>query len=221
VTSWVLHCRELAREVDGEQVFETLFKASRWAFWLDSSLVDGPARYSLLGDAGGPHGDVLQARVTDRGPGTVFDTLERRLAMRTVRVPDGLPAALACGYVGYFGYELKAYDGVPGSHAAPLPDATWISATRFVVIDHRAGRTWVCELAGAAEPPRWIDGALAPLRGLPYAGPPTTDLSAFLIAVRGDAASRGGVGVPGPWRRPRTLAGPAAGPLPRGCRNLS
>jgi hypothetical protein len=103
VTSWVLHCRELTGEVDAERAFEVLFGTSRWAFWLDSSLVDGPARYSLLGDSGGPHGDVLHARIADGGSATVFDDLERRLAARTVEVPDGLPPALACGYVGYFG----------------------------------------------------------------------------------------------------------------------
>jgi aminodeoxychorismate synthase component I len=176
VTSWVLHCRELAGVVDAERAFEVLFGSSRWAFWLDSSLVDGPARYSLLGDAGGPHGDILQVRVTDladvadltdRGSGTVFDALERRLADRAVRVPDDLPAALACGYVGYFGYELKAYDGLATPHDAPLPDATWLSATRYAVIDHRDGRTWVCELTADTEPPRWIDVAVTRLRGLP------------------------------------------------------
>ncbi|MEQ7005057.1 aminodeoxychorismate synthase component I [Actinopolymorpha sp. B17G11] len=177
MTSWVLHCRELAGEVDAEQAFEALFGASRWAFWLDSSLVAGPARYSLLGDAGGPHGDVLHARVTDRGADTVFDALERRLAARTVRVPDGLPPALACGYVGYLGYELKAYEGVASSHRAPLPDATWMSATRFVVVDHRDARTWVCELATTGEPPLWIDGALARLRDLSRAATPQGDWS--------------------------------------------
>lgn len=172
MTSWVLHCRELTGEVDAERAFEVLFGTSRWAFWLDSSLVDGPARYSLLGDSGGPHGDVLHARIADGGSATVFDELERRLAARTVQVPDGLPPALACGYVGYFGYELKAYDGVPAPHSAPLPDATWMAATRFVVIDHRDARTWVCELAGATEPARWIDGALARLRDLPHGTAP-------------------------------------------------
>jgi aminodeoxychorismate synthase component I len=192
VTSWVLHCRELAGEVDPERVFAALFGASRWAFWLDSSLVEGPARYSLLGDSGGPHGDVLRARVSGSGSDTVFDALDQRLAARAVRVPEGLPPALACGYVGYFGYELKAYDGVLSPFQAPLPDALWLSATRFVAVDHRDARTWVCELAPRGESPRWIGGALARVRDLPRGTTPLTGVDT-------------GVGVdPEPWLvRPR------------------
>ncbi len=52
-----------------------------------------------------------------------------------------------------------------------------MAATRFVVVDHRDARTWVCELARAGEAARWVDDAVARLRagssGLPpvWSGP--------------------------------------------------
>ena len=209
MTGWVLHCREIDGEVDTEHGFRTLFSASPWAFWLDSSLVAGPARYSFLGDGGGPYADIHTAGVTDAddaaephqtgepseagdpsetgepneagepnetgdpnqtGVESIFDALDRRLSGRAVELPDGLPPEAACGYVGYFGYELKAGDGARTSHTSPWPDAAWMAATRFVVVDHRAGRSWVCELGRAGDRARWLDDAYATLRDLP---PPT------------------------------------------------
>ncbi len=177
MTRWILHCRELPGAVDGGRVFARLFGASPWAFWLDSSLVEGPARYSFVGAADGPHGEVVRASVTDPtdgAGGTAFDRLAHHLAARTVRLPDGLPAELACGYVGYLGYELTAQDGARTSHRSPLPDALWMTAARYVVIDHRAGRTWVCALAraGELEPVRWLDQAVESLHPLAASPPP-------------------------------------------------
>jgi aminodeoxychorismate synthase component I len=166
VRGWILHCREVDAEVETELAFATLFGASSWAFWLDSSLVAGPARYSFLGDGAGPHADLITTRVSDADRESVFDKLDRRLADRVIDLPDGLPADAACGYVGYLGYELKANDGARTSHTSPWPDAVWLAATRFVVVDHRTGRSWVCELGRTGERARWVDEAYAVLRDL-------------------------------------------------------
>ncbi|WP_020577691.1 anthranilate synthase component I family protein [Actinopolymorpha alba] len=168
MTSWTLHARELDHPVDTERAFANLFGASRWAFWLDSSLVAAPARYSLLGDTSGPYGEVLTARVREDHAETIFDQLERRLAERQVDLPPGLPPELACGYVGYLGYELKAYDGAATRHHADLPDAVWLAATRYVVVDHVGGRTWVLELTARGERPTWIEAATDRLRDLTH-----------------------------------------------------
>lgn len=91
MTSWSLRCRELAFPVDTERAFAALFGVGRWAFWLDSSLLGGSARYSVLGESAGPHEEVLTERVGEGGE-TIFDRLERRLAdRRRVDVPDELP----------------------------------------------------------------------------------------------------------------------------------
>ncbi|GAA4992038.1 aminodeoxychorismate synthase component I [Actinopolymorpha pittospori] len=166
MTSWSLRCRELAFPVDTERAFAALFGVGRWAFWLDSSLLGGSARYSVLGESAGPHEEVLTERVGEGGE-TIFDRLERRLAdRRRVDVPDELPRELACGYVGYFGYELKAHDGAAGPHVSPLPDACWLAATRYVGVDHEERRTWVVELVADGEPAAWLEEAAAILTDL-------------------------------------------------------
>ncbi|GAA2756837.1 hypothetical protein GCM10009872_21970 [Actinopolymorpha rutila] len=168
----MLRCRELAAMVDAEQAFRALFGASRRAYWLDSSMVGGPARYSVLGECAGPYADVLTERVRSQSDSvdsvdSVYDRLEGRLAARRVDVPPGLPAELACGYVGYFGYELRAHDGAPSPHRSELPDAYWLAATRYLALDQVAGRAWVVELGTADTPTSWLDAAAATLADLP------------------------------------------------------
>ncbi|HEY6739547.1 MAG TPA: hypothetical protein VI076_11930, partial [Actinopolymorphaceae bacterium] len=85
-----LVARRLDVAVDTERTFLASFAASPYAFWLDSSRVDGPARYSFLGEAD----ELLTGG---------FAALERRLAAERLAhsdLPPDLPGALACGYVG-------------------------------------------------------------------------------------------------------------------------
>jgi para-aminobenzoate synthetase len=86
-----------------------------------------------------------------------------------------LPFDFQCGYVGFFGYELKADCGSPGRHRAPTPDACWLFADRMVVVDHEEGQTYLVALDdGSAVDTRsataWListEAALAGLTGLP------------------------------------------------------
>ncbi|MFD0891923.1 aminodeoxychorismate synthase, partial [Streptosporangium algeriense] len=149
-------------EADAERTFRRWFAASPSAFWLDSSRVEpGLSRFSFVGDGGGRHGETLRYRVGDGKvtstgadgtttslPGSVYDVLARRLAERALDDDPGLPFDLDGGYVGYLGYEMKAESSGSAAHRSDLPDAVWISATRFVAIDHLAGRTHVVALAG-------------------------------------------------------------------------
>src|SRR5690606_22442906 len=152
--------------VPTEILFDELFAQQPVAFWLDSSKVEhGLSRYSFLGDSGGPLGEVLQAQVgsgvvqvgganlESRGTltGSIFDVLDQRL--RDARMPwdPGMPFDLTCGYVGYFGYEMKAECDSPNRHASDQPDALWMLATRMVAVDHETGRTWVLALADGSE----------------------------------------------------------------------
>ncbi|MFD5545057.1 gamma-glutamyl-gamma-aminobutyrate hydrolase family protein, partial [Streptomyces sp. NPDC127079] len=129
---------------DSEAVFRTFFDDAPYCFWLDSSRVEkGLSRFSFLGDTSGPLSEVLTYR-TGSGAveirdangvrlvgGSVFDVLEQRLRAR--RVPDtDLPFDLTGGYVGYFGYELKAECGSTARHTAETPVAVWLFADRVV-----------------------------------------------------------------------------------------
>lgn len=179
----VLH-REIDHAVDAAHTFQTLFGDHRYAFWLDSSRVEtGLSRFSFLGAPDGPDGEVLSY---DLGTGTVtvapssgpeqnhtmsiFDVLRDRLAERATSTPS-LPFDLACGYVGYFGYELKGELGSTNAHAATTPDALWMAATRMAAIDHADGRTHLLALcraddpAGTADAESWLASTYSLLAG--------------------------------------------------------
>ncbi|MFS4096328.1 aminodeoxychorismate synthase component I [Streptomyces sp. AF1A] len=149
---------DLPEAVDSEAVFLELFADSPDSFWLDSSRVEaGLSRFSFLGDAGGPLSEVLTYRVGAAAvkardaagvrvlSGSVFDVLQARLRERAVD-PGSLPFDLTGGYVGYFGYELKAECGASARHSADTPDAAWMLADRLVAIDHLENRTYVLAL---------------------------------------------------------------------------
>lgn len=177
-------CAELDFAVPAEPVFTELFAAERYAFWLDSSRVQrGLSRFSFLGDAGGECGEVLSARAgtgtvqvrepngtTHRLLGSMFDVLEARLRAGAAPPAPSLPFDLACGYVGYFGYEMKAECGCPNVHvAAGHPDAQWMRASRMIAIDHETGRSWVLALGGGDQhtvdvAEKWVHDTAARLR---------------------------------------------------------
>ncbi|MFC4564888.1 chorismate-binding protein [Nocardiopsis mangrovi] len=170
--------------VDTEGAFVRLYGDRTHAFWLDSSRTGPTARFSFLGDAQGSRGEVLtyragegsvavsaQGRTGWREAGTVFDALRRRTAPRPGPAPAGLPFDFAGGYVGYFGYELKADLGAAGRHRSPLADAVWLRCDRFVAVDHAAGRTYAVAADGGADGDAWIAATVRALAALP-APPP-------------------------------------------------
>ncbi|WP_243791893.1 aminodeoxychorismate synthase component I [Saccharopolyspora gloriosae] len=185
---YTAHVVTLPSEINADAAFAELFAASADAFWLDSSRVQpGLARFSYLGDAAGPLAEVLRHHV---GPGqeSIFDRLRRELARRHVRAPR-LPFDFVGGYIGYFGYELKAECGSPNRHVADTPDAIWVFADRFLVVDHEARTTHLVALSGPgvgeSEARRWLtdtERALARIRPLtaPDTGGGVTDLAPLL-----------------------------------------
>jgi para-aminobenzoate synthetase len=180
---WRLLCREIPYELAAEWMFRLLFSRLPYAFWLDSSRVEtGLSRFSFLGAPGGPDGEVLSYQVGGRvlinnnpemsvhgEPESIFDVLDRRLRDREVAGPV-LPFDFNGGYVGYFGYEMKSDLGSPGRHRAQTPDALWMSATRFVAIDHEERRTYLLALAreddgrSLVSAAAWLDAARSVLQ---------------------------------------------------------
>lgn len=180
-----LHVREIGHAVDTEAAFQTLYGASNTAFWLDSARAEpGLSRFSFLGDTSGPLAETVRYRLDDGlvtidpppanppAKEPVLDYLQRELRRREIDAP-ALPFDFTGGYIGYFGYELKADCGSPNRHRARTPDAVWLFADRFLAVDHFQNRTYLLALSerhgtGAAAE-RWLDrtatllGALAPL----------------------------------------------------------
>ncbi|MGW5455444.1 aminodeoxychorismate synthase component I [Nocardia sp. NPDC003979] len=179
---FVLRHKVIERAIDTEAIFLRCYRDSATAFWLDSEHVEpGLDRFSFLGDAAGPHAEIVGYRVGDGAvtvtdgagtrtvAGTVLDYLDRELRARHCERPL-LPFDFAGGYVGYLGYEVKADCGARAAHRSPTPDAQWIFADRLVVVDHVAGRTHLLALtdpgsdaAGAA----WLGATESALADLP------------------------------------------------------
>ncbi|MFI0412338.1 aminodeoxychorismate synthase component I [Actinomadura sp. 3N508] len=201
-TRFRLLTRTLPVPVDLETVFERLYAGSPTAFWLDSAQAEpGLARFSFAGDGSGPLAEVVRYDVTTgmaeiQRPGRpvgrtrtgIFDVLADRLARRRIDAPE-LPFDFACGYVGYFGYELKADCGSPNRHRSPAPDACWLFADRLIAVDHQERVTHLlclCEdtPAGRQDATTWLDATAETLRGVPEpaaSGPPppvVTDIAA-------------------------------------------
>jgi para-aminobenzoate synthetase len=182
----------LERAVDAEAAFLALFGASARSFWLDSSHVEpNLARFSFLGSAEAPGNEMLTYRVEDehvvvepaggiprREDGTIFDALNRRTG-RVVAGAEELPFDFAGGYVGYFGYELKADLGANRTHRSETPDAVWLQADRFIAVDHAENRTYavaVCEQQDVDATEKWIHTVVPTLADLPTAQPDASPL---------------------------------------------
>ncbi|WP_405880200.1 aminodeoxychorismate synthase component I [Streptomyces sp. NBC_01384] len=176
-----LHTRRIATAIDAEAAFTRMYAAAPRSFWLDSSRVEeGQSRFSFFGDGSGPLSEFVRYDVTSgrceieragRPPrkvrASVFDYLKRQLANRRVDA-TGLPFDFTGGYVGYFGYELKAECGSPNRHRAETPDACWLFADRLIAVDHQEGFTYAVCLAedtpaATREAVDWLEGALAQL----------------------------------------------------------
>ena len=178
------------RLYDTEQAFVGLYGEEREAFWLDSSRAgDKRSRFSFMGAARGPLGasvtydvEARDLRVTRNGATevrheSIFDFLRAELARMTLP-PDGLPFDFNGGFVGYFGYELKADCDGDAAHSSPLPDAAFLLADRLIAFDHAERRTYlVCAITAAhqAEARAWIKRTRRQLDALPALSPPTVE----------------------------------------------
>jgi para-aminobenzoate synthetase len=185
VPSPQLVVERLDRWVDPERVFAVLYGESENAFWLDSSRVDERARFSFMGDDGGPLGakvtyDVCDGEVkVERGEKVEIhrESIFEYLATETerLRLPESeLPFDFDCGFAGWLGYELKADCGGDAVHESPLPDAAFVFADRLIVFDHTAEDTYLLSLAepgGEEEAEAWIEATERRLATLPPVDP--------------------------------------------------
>jgi para-aminobenzoate synthetase len=184
-----LRVRRFDALLDPERVFVHLFGDDEHAWWLDSSRPDGEnARFSFMGGSGGPHAsrvyyDVAATEVTVvRGDETeihretIFDYLQRELDSYACRPAAGLPFEFDCGFVGYFGYELKADCGGSLVHRSSMPDAAFQFADRMIAFDHLERVTYLLCLVDAEsteDGARWLDTVAARLDTLSPLGEPS------------------------------------------------
>jgi para-aminobenzoate synthetase len=179
---------------------ETIFAALTPPIWLDSNSEHNDPCYSFLAAAPGPLGETLTYRsgtgeveVSDAAgtrteEGTIFEVLDQRLRKFRVDTHD-LPFDFTCGYVGYFGYELKADCGADRVHTAATPDAVWILADRLIALDHQAGDTYLLALHDAtpqlrASAETWLRDTEHRLAALPPATPAPAPHTAAMVPSR-------------------------------------
>jgi para-aminobenzoate synthetase len=188
-----LKVKRLTSIQDTERAFFHLYGDSPDAFWLDSSKVDERSRFSFMGATGGPLSAVITYDVgehavkVERGGETevhresIFDYLSHE--MRRLRyLSDDLPFDFNCGFVGYFGYELKADCEGDAAHQSELPDAAFIFADRLIVFDHLEQCTYVLcvvDADGAEDGERWISETSLRLASLPEVTAPDWEQQAL------------------------------------------
>ncbi len=188
----VLKVKRLDTLYDTERAFVNLYGDSETAFWLDSSKVDERARFSFMGAAEGPLSATILYDVgsgelrIERGGETevsresIFDYLSRE--MRHMRyLSHDLPFDFNCGFVGYFGYELKADCEGDDAHRSTMPDAAFVFADRLIAFDHLERCTYVLCVAepdGVEQGDRWIAETSLRLASLPPLKAPEWDGSA-------------------------------------------
>jgi para-aminobenzoate synthetase len=180
-----LQVERIDRVYDPERVFVNLYGEHRYAFWLDSSKVDERSRFSFMGASGGPLSSVISYDVATkrvnvaRGVSnevhdeSIFDYLSGEMK-RLRYLSDDLPFDFNCGFVGYFGYELK--DDCEGDlpHQASTPDAAFIFADRVIAFDHYEKCVYllcVTEPTSEDEGRRWIAETAARLESMPELEP--------------------------------------------------
>jgi para-aminobenzoate synthetase len=174
---YTAHTREIRARVDSAVVYSALFGRSQHTAWLDSVRTDlGLARFSYLVEASAQLGEVLTYRLTERKvfieevdgairciPGSVFEVLDKEIGRRVINAPQ-LPFDLVGGFVGYFGYELKAECGASARHTSDLPDAVWIFADHLAVVDHPNDTIYLVALSDTSPESEtaalsWLDSA--------------------------------------------------------------
>ena len=168
-----LFVRRIHLTVDVADLFTRLFAGEETAFWLDSSLTsDGLARFSMCGGASSSQSETVryyahEGELEVRHGGTasvsredVFSYLKREIDQRAVEPSIDLPFNFNCGYVGYFGYELKAATGCKTKHRSDHPDCALLAVDRAVVVDHQENDVYLLYVGQATDEraaARWFD----------------------------------------------------------------
>jgi len=192
----VPHWRKLDGSFDPERVFCGLYSDQPRAFWLDSSLAGpGSGRFSYMGCDDGPHAFHLTYRsataelILERGgertrpARDIWSFLGRTLAHHGCEGHE-LPFDFAGGFVGYFGYELKAECGGAAAHRSPHADAAFLFVDRFLAFDQAEGALFLVALSegGEAGATDWFERTETALAHLPPLAPPLDQVVAWHLA---------------------------------------
>ncbi len=207
VFAWDLHDRLAGLRPPGEQRDTSV--------WLDSCDNRG---FSILADASGPlaytlHHTVGTGSVLSTGEqlsGSLWDNMSQLLQRVHLssdapwgpgsvgiasELAEPLPFEFRPGFLGYFGYELRAEGGDSNVPRAETPDAWLTFADRAVVIDHSTRRVYALALVDETvrqEQQEWIDAVAGVVADLAAGRPvePVNPAPQFVNAVSADAQDK-------------------------------
>jgi para-aminobenzoate synthetase len=191
--------RKLELAPDLEEAYRRLFEKEPLSFWLDSSRAEpGLARFSFMGGGSGPHASLvtynastreiteIQGSTVRRFQESIYTYLDRELRRHRCENAD-LPFDFNCGFVGYFGYELKVEAGATHRHKCDYPDAIFLLADRIIAFDHLEQTTYLLCLVTPLEDAAadaWFDKMESKLREDTAGEPPRSVLNKRPIAFR-------------------------------------
>src|SRR6185312_6545946 len=97
---------------------------------------DGPRSATISYDVAARELRIERAGGVESRSESIFDYLSAET--RGLRRTGGseLPFDFDCGFVGYFGYELKADCEGARTHPSSMPDAAFVFADRLIAFDH-------------------------------------------------------------------------------------
>jgi len=194
-----IRTRKLSFCPNTEQIFVHLFGESTNAFWLDSSRVEpGLSRFSFMGDSSGENSLLIRYQTQSQEltitkydqislkKEGIFEYLKGELEQRHCK-SDDLPFDFNCGFVGYFGYELKSECGVKLKHHSTLPDAMFLFADRMIAIDHQEQTLYLIFLTFSGETASaetWFTWMEQQLKNLPPLSPIITQKKETPVTFR-------------------------------------
>jgi para-aminobenzoate synthetase len=175
-----VHSRKIPFDcANTSRAFATLYGQENYSFWLDSSRAEaGLSRFSFMGGVGGPLSalatydhktsevSVIRSGYRQTFREDIFDYLTEELARRRC-ISEELPFDFNCGFVGYFGYELKAQTGATDKHPSPHPDASFLFADRMIAFDHQESEALILSYGSAEDAQNWLDNTAKSLANLP------------------------------------------------------
>ncbi|CAM3997389.1 aminodeoxychorismate synthase component I [Nocardiopsis rhodophaea] len=177
--SGAIHCSWVCieGEVDGQTLFDEFCGSSTESFWLDSSDT-ALGRFSVIGGFPGARSMTATYRVADGRTAVtdadgsvrhvdsdIFAFLKDQQSEISVEREELLPFEFRPGFIGYFGYELRAdTENMTLSRHSRLPDARFLLTDRYVIADHWENRVYLLFASGPglgrrADAQAWFDSA--------------------------------------------------------------
>ena len=190
IKKYRLRFEPLLEVANAESVFDSLYRESEYAFWLDSTRVDSKmSRFSYMGGFNRSEGAVLRYSVDDSAlhimdagqerviSGSFFDSISQFIS-RFELIDTNAPFDFRGGLIGYVGYEIKAQTGGDGPYSASTDDSLFLFIERFIVFDHLERTAYICALETADNRESidlWFEKCRA-LKAQINQGPPSVDV---------------------------------------------